>query len=229
MTTSLTFAHALEVETATLQAQFPDLADALSRAHALLVEGRLFPEDDGRTATVLSQDGTASYHVNGSCSCPASQFHNAVCKHRLGLRLYRKVADRLATEQDERWTVDLDPEVLAASTPVAIPAAYLCTIQGKPFIRFEGLLDLAHQRGLVEFTTTIVQVSPELAVCQSTARFQDGRTFTDIGDASPTNVAKHLAPHFIRMASTRASARALRRALNIAACAVEELGQEVAE
>jgi hypothetical protein len=49
---------------------------------------------------------------------------------------------------------------------------------------------------------------------------------TDIGDATPQNVKKHLAPHFMRLAATRASARALRRALNIDAVAVEELGEE---
>jgi hypothetical protein len=99
-------------------------------------------------------------------------------------------------------------------------------IQGKPFVRFEGLLQLAHERGLVSLETTVVSVSLDMAVCQATARFQDGRTFTDIGDASPDNVAKHLRPHFVRMAATRASARALRRALNIRHCVVEELGEE---
>lgn len=108
----------------------------------------------------------------------------------------------------------------------AIPAHFLTTIQGRPFIKFEGLLSLAHERGLVELITTVVSVSDTLAVCQSTARFKDGRLFTDIGDASSDNVAKHLRPHFIRMAATRASARVLRRALNIAACAVEELGED---
>ena len=73
--------------------------------------------------------------------------------------------------------------------------------------------------------TTVVSVSLDMAVCQCAARFADGRMFCDIGDASPDNVAKHLRPHLVRMAATRASARALRRALNIAACSVEELGE----
>ena len=71
--------------------------------------------------------------------------------------------------------------------------------------------------------TTVVSVSLDMAVCQCVARFADGHTFYDIGDASPDNVAKHLRPHFVRMAATRSSARALRRALNIAVCSVEEL------
>jgi hypothetical protein len=107
-----------------------------------------------------------------------------------------------------------------------IDPRYLTDIQGRPFIRFEGLLSMAHERGLVELSTTVVSVTSDFAVCQSVARFQDGRVFCDIGDASPTNVKKHLAPHFVRMAATRAAARALRRALNIDAVAVEELGED---
>jgi len=51
-----------------------------------------------------------------------------------------------------------------------------------------------------------------------------GHVFVDVGDASPTNVARHLAPYFVRMAASRASSQALQRALNISACSVEELG-----
>jgi hypothetical protein len=89
-----------------------------------------------------------------------------------------------------------------------------------------SLLALAHQHGLAALETTVVQCSPTWAVCQCTARFQDGRTFTDVGDASPDDVVKHLRPHFACMAVTRASARALRRALTISACSVEEVRAE---
>jgi hypothetical protein len=73
----------------------------------------------------------------------------------------------------------------------------------------------------------VLSVTLDMVVCQCVARFADGRIFTEIGDASPDNVAKQLRPHFVRMAATRAAARALRRALNIAACSVEELNEEV--
>jgi len=78
----------------------------------------------------------------------------------------------------------------------------------------------------VELSTTVVLVTETMAVCQAVARFKDRLVVTDIGDATPTNVKAHLKPHFVRMAATRASARALRRALNIDACSVEELGEE---
>lgn len=208
-------------EVQTLQGQFPDLSAGLVKAHRLLREGRLFLEESGKEASVLASDGTQSYHTNGTCTCKAAQYHDKPCCHRLALRLYQKVADRLTAEQ-ERWelAVDLPPAL-------QVPQEYLISVQGKPFVRFAGLLALAHAHGLVALETTVVSVTPELAVCQCTARLAEGRTCTDIGDASPTNVARHLAPHFIRMAATRASARALRRALNISACSVEELGDEV--
>jgi hypothetical protein len=114
-----------------------------------------------------------------------------------------------------------------AAAPVLRPE-WVVSIQGRSFVRFEGLLELAQARGLVSLETTVVQCNLDLVVCQSVARFQDGRVFTDIGDATPENVAKHVRPHFPRIAATRASARALRRALSISACSVEELGDQEA-
>jgi hypothetical protein len=66
-----------------------------------------------------------------------------------------------------------------------IPADAILQIQGCPFVKFEGLLSLAHQRGLTALETTVLSVTLDMAVCQCTARFADGRTCTDIGDASP--------------------------------------------
>lgn len=223
------FAEVLQREVTILQAQFPALADALRRAHAILAEGRLFVEDDGKQAMVLASDGVTYYHVNGSCACKASAYRHEPCKHRLALRLYQRVRDALLAEE-ERWEPDDNTPAFRPPAAVpTIPADALLMIQGKPFVKFEGLLQLAHARGLVALDTTVVSVSLDMAVCQATARFSDGRTFTDIGDASPENVAKHLRPHCVRMSATRASARALRRALNISACSVEELGNEAAD
>lgn len=104
--------------------------------------------------------------------------------------------------------------------------------QGKTFVLYAGLLDLAHERGLISITTDIVQVPSEannrVAICTATVTLEkDGvvRSFTGIGDAAPNNVAPAMQTALIRMSETRAKARALRDAVNVGASALEELGE----
>ena len=131
-----------------LQVRFPELADALSRAYAIVAAGNVFPEESGREAMVLASDGVSFYHVNGSCTCKASTYRADVCKHRLALRLYQRVADAMLAEE-ERWEPDdANPAFQPPAAAPAIPAEHLVQIQGKPFVKFAGLLQLAHQRGL---------------------------------------------------------------------------------
>ena len=99
---------------------------------------------------------------------------------------------------------------------------------GRSFVLYAGLLDLAHERGLKSITTTLVQLPSEangmIAVCHATVETEQG-TFTGLGDASPENVSRMMLPHLIRMAETRAKARALRDAVNVGVTALEELGE----
>jgi len=53
-------------------------------------------------------------------------------------------------------------------------------------------------------------------------------TFHGLGDTSPDNVNEWIAPHLIRMAETRAVARAFRFATNVSMTAYEELGRDSA-
>jgi hypothetical protein len=62
-----------------------------------------------------------------------------------------------------------------------------------------------------------------MAICHAEVETEKG-TFTGIGDASPDNVGRMIAVHTIRMAETRAKARALRDAINVGVTAFEELG-----
>jgi hypothetical protein len=110
---------------------------------------------------------------------------------------------------------------------------FMITRQGKQYVLYQGLLDEAHARGLRGIDTELVQVptaeNGNVALVKAMVEMEaaDGsegsRTFSGIGDASPENVGRNIVPHIIRMAETRAKARALRDAVNVGATALEEL------
>lgn len=103
---------------------------------------------------------------------------------------------------------------------------FIINLQGKSYVTYEGLLDLAHQNNLISMEVDIIQIpSPDnnmTAICKATARTKD-KLYTDLGDASPSSVTRNLVPHIIRMASTRAKARVLRDLTNVGMTAIEEL------
>ena len=100
---------------------------------------------------------------------------------------------------------------------------------GRRFVLYAGLLEEAHARGLRSIETELLQVpgaeNGEVAIARAVVRTEEGK-FSGIGDASPENVSRTIAPHIIRMAETRAKARALRDAINVGVAALEELGDE---
>lgn len=106
---------------------------------------------------------------------------------------------------------------------------FIINLQGKSFVTYEGLLDLAHQMDLVSIDVEILQFPSEennmTAIAKATASTEKS-SFSDIGDANPRSVNNMLKPHIIRMASTRAKARALRDLTNVGMTAVEELSTE---
>ena len=91
---------------------------------------------------------------------------------------------------------------------------------------YKGLLAQAHAEGLTRITTRLHQIPTEengrTAIAKAEIVTSKG-TFEGIGDASPENVPPHILPHLIRMAETRAKARALRDAVNIGVVSFEEL------
>jgi len=104
---------------------------------------------------------------------------------------------------------------------------FLTNIKGKDFVLYAGVLDLATQKGLLKLEVELLQYPSKLneheAICRAVAVGRQGEAFADIGDANPTNTHSMIAKHLIRMASTRAKARALRDMCNIGIACVEEL------
>ena len=105
---------------------------------------------------------------------------------------------------------------------------FLIDRQGKSFVLYAGLLDAAHEKGLKAIRTQMLQApskdNGEMSIFRAVVEFDDGRVFEGTGDATPQNVGRNIVPHALRMAETRAKARALRDALNIGAVSLEELG-----
>jgi hypothetical protein len=93
-------------------------------------------------------------------------------------------------------------------------------------VLYVGLLSKAHEEGLVRIRTRLVQSPTEenghTAIAKALVETKKGQ-FDGIGDASPENVNSFIAPHLIRVAETRAKARALRDAVNIGVVSFEEL------
>lgn len=105
--------------------------------------------------------------------------------------------------------------------------------QGRAFVLYAGLLNMAHENGLKSIQTELVQIPSEankhVAICTATVVLEkEGveRTYTGIGDAAPNNVAPAMQTCLIRMAETRSKARALRDAVNVGVAAFEELGED---
>jgi len=108
---------------------------------------------------------------------------------------------------------------------------YIVSLKGKMHPTYPGVLQAAMKAGLVELTSKVVQFpSPEnggVAVVEAMAVFAgpDGRdrVFQEVGDCDDRNCTPHIAPHKIRMASTRARGRCLRDALGLGIALAEEM------
>ena len=93
-------------------------------------------------------------------------------------------------------------------------------------VAYAELLKLAHDEGLKSIATELVlQPSEEngrLAIVKAAVETERGH-YEGLGDADPGNVDDFLVPHLIRVAETRAKARALRDAVNCGVVSSEEL------
>lgn len=115
-------------------------------------------------------------------------------------------------------------------------------IKGKDAINLEGLTAVAHEKGIWKFETEIIQYPSDqnawTAICKTTIGGYDFDPiadkireviYSDIGDANVSNCGKMVAASYIRMASTRSQARALRKYTNIDMVCTSELSDVIDE
>jgi hypothetical protein len=125
---------------------------------------------------------------------------------------------------------------------VRLDRRFVINRDGKDFVLMAGLVDMLHQLsdGFFEVNTTLIQipgkenndtaiVTARVVVFDQQAPDSFKRVATGIGDASPANVNRMMQPHLIRMAETRATARALRLLTNVGMATLEELGPQGAD
>lgn len=116
---------------------------------------------------------------------------------------------------------------------------YVVNIKGTPAIKVDGLIGIAHIKGIWKFDVSIIQYPNEAnnntAICKCTIGGYDWDPiqeeiirveYSDIADASPSNCNKMVAGAFIRMASTRAQGRVLRRYTNVDLVCSDEIYED---
>lgn len=184
---------------------------------------RVLQSEDGQFF-VESEKGRVLYRVlldNDGNTCTCGDYSTGIrrdkdhqCKHILA------VFNAIPTKAVE------DAQFCEKPVP-KLDERWITTIENKEFVRFPGLLDLGHQKGISSIEVDIVQMPTKdngnFAVCRATVMSKIGETFIDVGDASPSNTSSKVAKHLLRMASTRAIARALRTYTNVGMTALEEL------
>lgn len=110
-----------------------------------------------------------------------------------------------------------------------IDKKFIVNLKGKDFVTYEGLLDLAHKGEIQEIRTEVIQLPTKENGNQCIVKaitIGPNKHFEGYGDADPSNVNSMIVKHLIRMAETRAKARALRDYTNVGMTAVEELGDD---
>ena len=100
-------------------------------------------------------------------------------------------------------------------------------IKGKKHVIYEGLLRVAHKKGLKRFEILDKFVSPDMKMAWVQVRaycVKDKKEvfFDGIGSSTPVNTGKMTQDHPVEMAHTRAKGRALRDFLNIGQTMAEE-------
>jgi len=171
-----------------------------------------------------SAEGKILYRViaddqETSCTCAdftrnSKKDSDFQCKHILSVLNCVPTGDVESVQYLERKKPKLDER-------------WIIEIEGNQFVKYAGLLDLGHQKGLSQIEVEPLQLPTKengnSAICKATVISKSGESFTDIGDANPGNCSSKVSKHLLRLASTRAIARSLRTFTNIGYTCLEEL------
>lgn len=178
-------------------------------------DGQFFVESgEGKILYNVTLDDSGNFCSCGDFAKNSKRDPNFNCKHILS------VMNALPKKEVE------NAKFLEKLVP-KLDERFLINIKGKDFVLYAGVLDLATQKGLLKLEVELIQFptaeNGKEAICHAVATGKNGEVFGDIGDANPGNCASMIVKHLIRMASTRAKARALRDMCNIGIACVEEL------
>jgi|GEM_PF-210510 len=181
-------------------------------------------QTQGNEFYVESAEGKILYRVfmdENQVSCTCGDFArnakvdpNFRCKHIMAVDAVFENGDF----QDAQFIQKRKPK---------LDERFIMRLEGKDFVLYAGLLDLAHQKGVLRIEVEPLQLPDKengnFAICRATVVSKSGETFIDVGDANPGNCNSRVAKHLLRMASTRSIARALRSFTNIGMTCLEEL------
>jgi len=181
-------------------------------------------QTNGTEFYVESAEGKILYRVymdDNQVSCTCGDFArnqksdpNFRCKHIMAVDTVFEHGDFQDAEFIQKRKPKLDDR-------------FIISLEGRDFVLYSGLLDLAHQKGVLRIEVETLQLPDKengnFAICKATVVSKAGETFIDIGDANPGNCNSRVAKHLLRMASTRSIARALRSFTNIGMTCLEEL------
>lgn len=112
---------------------------------------------------------------------------------------------------------------------MTIDEAFFIERRGVRMVLYAGVLQQAHQQGIRSIDTQLIQApgpgNGDRAIVKATVEMEDGSRWPGLGGADPTSTSKQMVPHLLRLAETRAKARALKDAINVAVVSMEEMGE----
>jgi hypothetical protein len=198
-------------------------AKELQKRNARSENLRVLQSNDG-AYFCESEEGKILYNVvvnDEGISCSCGDWTRGVkkdagfrCKHILSVLNCIPNGEVESAHYLDRKKPQLDPR-------------FIISIDGHDFVKYQGLLDMAHQKGIAQIEVEPLQLptaeNGNFAVCKASVVSKSGESFTDIGDANPQNCNSKVAKALLRLSATRAIARALRSYTNIGMTCLEEL------